>query len=325
MNELIKIKAMSDKYDISARTLRYYEHMGLITSTRSDDYAYRLYDEAAVKRLEQILILRKLNISIRDIQRIFSAAGSEIVLEVLDKKVSDIDGEVALLQELKAVILEFIGQIKAADFSNDGDVKLLYEKAKDIETHLTNVDYIGKPANVGRLLEAAEKLEREPDVLIVEMPPCRMVSSGFIHGNPDKDEKTRHFYEMWNRLAERIADKIHDRDFMYHDKEHNKMVWMFMLEDWMTEADTEGFEIITFAGGLFAEALADSEELSEWDRVYKGIKAWLARQEHLELDCNLEGSGRNELFTCPGPYPPMREWNYGRIRYYVPIKLKEEK
>jgi len=320
MDELIKIKDMSDRYDISARTLRYYEHMGLIASTRSDDYAYRLYDRAAVKRLEQILILRKLNISIRDIQRIFSASGSQIVLEVLGKKVSDIDGEVALLHELKEVILEFIGQIKAADFSNDGDVKLLYDKAKDIETHLTNVDYIGKPSNIGRLLEAAEKLEREPDILIVEMPPCRMVTSGFIHGNPDVDEKTRHFNEMLNRLAERVADKIHERSFMYHDREHQKMVWLGMLEDWMTEADTEGFEIITFAGGLFAEALADSEELSEWDRVYKGIKAWLVRQEHLELD---EGSGRYELFTCPGPYPPMREWNLGKIRYFVPIKVKE--
>jgi DNA-binding transcriptional MerR regulator len=35
-----------------------YEDMELIKSTKSDDYAYRLYDENALKRLEQILILR---------------------------------------------------------------------------------------------------------------------------------------------------------------------------------------------------------------------------------------------------------------------------
>ncbi|MCL1952223.1 MAG: MerR family DNA-binding transcriptional regulator, partial [Oscillospiraceae bacterium] len=35
---------MTDRYDISARTLRYYEDMGLLTSTRGEDYAYRLYD-----------------------------------------------------------------------------------------------------------------------------------------------------------------------------------------------------------------------------------------------------------------------------------------
>ncbi|WP_313340027.1 MerR family transcriptional regulator [Sedimentibacter sp.] len=56
---------VSSKYDITARTLRYYEDMGLLYSTRSDDYAYRMYDKNAVRRLEQILILRKLNISIK--------------------------------------------------------------------------------------------------------------------------------------------------------------------------------------------------------------------------------------------------------------------
>lgn len=165
MNELIKIKDMSSKYNISARTLRYYEDMGLIASVRSDDYAYRLYDETAVKRLEQILILRRLNIGIKDIRRVFSAPGSSVVLEVLDNKVSDIDDEVALLHELKDVILEFIRQIKDADFSNDGDVKLLYEKAKDIEAQLANVDYNGNPSNVNRLLEITEKLEKKPDIV----------------------------------------------------------------------------------------------------------------------------------------------------------------
>lgn len=65
--------------------------MGLLSSTRSDDYAYRMYDENAVRKLEQILILRKLNINIKDIQRIFNTSGSDVVLEVLEKKVQNID------------------------------------------------------------------------------------------------------------------------------------------------------------------------------------------------------------------------------------------
>lgn len=126
MNELIKIRDVSTRYNISARTLRYYEDMGLITSIRSDDYAYRLYDDTALKRLEQVLILRKLNIGIKDIQRVFNSPGSDVVLEVLSKKVSDIDEDIALLHELKEIVLEFIHQIEQADFHNDSDVKLLY-------------------------------------------------------------------------------------------------------------------------------------------------------------------------------------------------------
>ena len=106
MAELLKIREVSSRYDISARALRYYEDMGLIKSTRSAEYAYRLYDQQAVKRLEQILILRKLNISIKDIQLIFQSAGTEILLEVLEKKTKDIDDEVALLRDLKNIILD---------------------------------------------------------------------------------------------------------------------------------------------------------------------------------------------------------------------------
>ncbi|HCA29778.1 MAG TPA: MerR family transcriptional regulator, partial [Ruminococcaceae bacterium] len=181
MNELIKIRDVSVKYDISARTLRYYEDMGLITSTRSDDYAYRLYDEAAIQRLEQILILRKLNISIKDIQRIFNTSGSEVVLEVLGKKVDAIDEEVSLLHELKEIVLDFIRQIEQADFGKESDVKLLYEKAKEIETQLVNVDYEGNAANVNRLLEVTEKLDNKvPDIMIVRIPKFRAATSGLM-------------------------------------------------------------------------------------------------------------------------------------------------
>lgn len=165
MSELIKIRDVSLQYGISTRALKYYEEMGLITSTRSDSYAYRLYDSAALQRLEQILILRKLNISIKDIQRIFNATGSDVVLEVLGKKADTIDEEVCLLLELKEIVLDFIRQIKQADFSKESDVNLLYEKAKNIENQLINADYDGNAANVNRLLEVTEKLSMTPEIV----------------------------------------------------------------------------------------------------------------------------------------------------------------
>lgn len=161
MSELIKIREVSAKYGVSARALKYYEDMGLIQSKRCEDYAYRMYDDANIKRLEQILILRKLNISIKDIQRIFAATGSDVVLEVLGEKVEDIDEEVALLHELREVVTAFIHQIKQTDFRKDSDVKRLYDQAKELETQFINVEYIGNPSPVHRLHEISEKLEQK--------------------------------------------------------------------------------------------------------------------------------------------------------------------
>ncbi|MGF7141689.1 DNA-binding transcriptional MerR regulator [Anaerotaenia torta] len=159
MTELIKAGDLSNRYGVTTRTLRYYEEIGLIQSRRTKDYAYRMYDDANIKRLEQILILRKLNIGIKDIRRIFSTAGSEAVLEVLGQKVNDIDEEVALLHELKAIVLTFIRQIEQADFSKASDIKQLYDRAKEIETQFINAEYTGNPSPVHRLFEVTEKLE----------------------------------------------------------------------------------------------------------------------------------------------------------------------
>lgn len=53
------IGEVSSTLQISARMLRYYEKMGLIESTRKENYAYRIYDAEAVRKVRQIITLRK--------------------------------------------------------------------------------------------------------------------------------------------------------------------------------------------------------------------------------------------------------------------------
>ena len=77
---------------------------------------------------------------------------------MLGKKADHIDEEVALLHELKEIVLDFMQEIRQLNFSDNADVKQLYDKTKDIESRLISVDYIGKPANINRLVETAEKV-----------------------------------------------------------------------------------------------------------------------------------------------------------------------
>ena len=63
------------------------------------------------------------------------------------------------MHELKEIVLDFIDQIKQADFYNNSDVKLLYDRAKEIETQLVTLDYNGNPSNINHLLDVTEKLD----------------------------------------------------------------------------------------------------------------------------------------------------------------------
>ncbi|CQR74632.1 Nodulation protein NolA [Sporomusa ovata DSM 2662] len=312
MGNLIKIREISLKYDISARTLRYYEDMGLIQSTRSNDYAYRLYNDNAVKRLEQILILRKLNISIRDIQRIFNSGNSGVVLEVLSKKVTTIDDEVALLHELKDIVLDFIKQINESDFQKSTDVRLLYEKAKELEQHLVNIKYSGNSSPVKRLINVTEKLEKKPDVRIVELPKCKMVSSGCDMGNGLLDE----FNIWWSAVDKQRTDKFFPRDFMWYDLESKGTFWYYAINDNIT--DTGGFEVLEFEGGLYAAAVSkDGDDNDGW-RVYSGIKEWIDNSGYFEVD---ERQGHYHMCHVITPSIAGKAMGYAQLEIYVHIMV----
>lgn len=136
MEALTKIRDVSLRYGVSNRTLIYYEEMGLLQSRRSDGYAYRVYDAAALRRLEQILILRRLHISIKDIALIFDTRDSDVLLDTLARKVSGIDDEVALLHRLKQIVKDFIRQIRVLDFADGRNVQALYDRISSFEVQV---------------------------------------------------------------------------------------------------------------------------------------------------------------------------------------------
>lgn len=317
MNELVKIRDMTVKYGLSARTLRYYEDMGLIKSTRSPDYAYRMYDEENIKRLEQILILRKLNISIKDIQRIFHTSGSEIVLEVLGKKVDDIDGQISLLHELKEIVLQFIHQIELADFGKESDVKLLYEKAKEIKTQIVNVDYDGNPSVVNRLLEVTEKLDNKvPDIMIVRIPKFRAVTSGIMTFEELFGGDFGPWQEDHNHFFKPV---IFDAPDFLCGKDGNAE-WIWAVKDEVTEADTCPYEIIEYPGGLYAVAVSVDGDGESNDKVRSKTEKWL-ESTNFVIDSERELMGHmiyvdDEIKEGLG---------YHQMNLYTPIKLKGTK
>ena len=69
--ELRTISQVSKALAISTQMLRYYERSGLVQSLQKANYAYRVYDENAIARLRQIIILRKLRVPVKQIRTIF--------------------------------------------------------------------------------------------------------------------------------------------------------------------------------------------------------------------------------------------------------------
>ena len=64
------VKDVSEITGVSIRTLRYYDEIGLLKPTELTEAGYRLYDNKALEKLQEIMFFRELEIPLMDIKKI---------------------------------------------------------------------------------------------------------------------------------------------------------------------------------------------------------------------------------------------------------------
>ena len=78
------IKEVSKACNVSVRTLHHYDQIGLLSPSERTDAGYRLYGEAELIRLQQILFFRELDFSLKEIKILLDLPGFNL-LEALRK------------------------------------------------------------------------------------------------------------------------------------------------------------------------------------------------------------------------------------------------
>ncbi len=150
-------------------------------------------------------------------------------------------------------------------------MKLLYEKASDIEAQITNVDYNGNSAAAERFFEVTEKLnDKVPDIIIVRVPKFRAVTSGMM-SYEDVFGKFQLWQEAHNDFFQPI---IFDApDFLCESNEN--LEWIWRIKDNITEAETAPHEIIEHPGGLYAAAVSIDGDDESGAKVLQKIEKWI--------------------------------------------------
>lgn len=78
MNNL-NIKQISKKFQISTRTLRYYEQIKLLIPKRNPENSYRIYSYQDQVKLQQILFLKKSGLSLNQITQTFQNGQTQLL------------------------------------------------------------------------------------------------------------------------------------------------------------------------------------------------------------------------------------------------------
>lgn len=127
------VNEVSKLTGVSIRTLQYYDKIGLLKPTGRTDAGYRLYDDTALEKLQQILLFRELEFPLKEIKNIMESPSFdrkkalEQQITMLTLKKEHLENLISFARGIKAV------GVKNMDFSAFDTKKLdeYAEKAKE--------------------------------------------------------------------------------------------------------------------------------------------------------------------------------------------------
>lgn len=127
--KMMTVNEVSKLTGVSIRTLQYYDSIGLLPATEYSESGYRLYDDTALEKLQQILLFRELEFPLKEIKRILDAPNFdrkkalEQQIELLTLKKEHLENLILFARGIKMI------GAKTMDFSAF-DTKKLDEYAK---------------------------------------------------------------------------------------------------------------------------------------------------------------------------------------------------
>lgn len=105
---MMTVNRVSRLSGVSIRTLHHYDSIGLLIPAEVSEAGYRLYDDASLTRLQDILMLRELEFSLEDIKKILDAPdydrkrALEQQIRMLELKKEHLDGLINHAREMLA-------------------------------------------------------------------------------------------------------------------------------------------------------------------------------------------------------------------------------
>ena len=122
------VKDVSDITGISIRTLRYYDEIGLLKPTQLTETGYRLYDNEALARLQEIMFFKELEIPLSDIKIILENPNYNRKQALLNQK-SLLEQKRNHINRTIELIENVIDEVDNMNFEllNDEDIKIIVD------------------------------------------------------------------------------------------------------------------------------------------------------------------------------------------------------
>jgi len=280
--ELMTISEVSKAFNVSTRMLRYYDEIGLLPTVRKENYLYRVYDESAVRRLQQIIALRKLRIPLKKIAMIFNNIEQMKIVEMFQESISEIDNEITALQTIRDILRMFVMRLDSEtnthaklDMFDDPEIMSVIQTLS-----LSKINF-KEERSMDDLNKANETLSTLRNVRIIHLPPCTVAVSYYFGENPE-DNAGKSLNEFIRRVElQKIKPDLRMFGFNNPSPNGNETYgyefWVTIPEDLEVSSPLEKKR---FVGGLYAAHCIKIGDFHEWQFLSK----WVENSTEYEYD-----------------------------------------
>lgn len=332
--ELITVTQVSRELGLSTRMLRYYEELGLIESRRREGYAYRLYDQEALGRLRQIVLLRKLRLPLREIGQILEDPSAQAAIRVFQERIAGLDAEREALDTIRIILSQLLDALKSQYWLPARRVLLDEEQLAGL-TGLAGLAEALPPQiqqKETRTMEDLNRAEQEQgklhNVRIVHLPEATVACAHYVGPDPE------------NHAGSMIADFV--RENRLWEKGCSLRLYGFNHPNPPPEGGEYGYEFwVTipedmevpapltkrhFPGGTYAAHCIQMGNFHEWQ--------WLFGWAYESPEWEINGSGTPEdMYGCLEEHlnyydhiqeTPEGEPEVQQLDLLIPVKKREK-
>lgn len=197
------VQSLARLAGVSARTLRYYDEIGILKPARINSSGYRIYGQDEVNRLQQILFYRELGVSLEVIKKIITSPcynGLEVLRDHREKLLSERKRLDVLIANVEKTIASMEGRIIMTDQEKfEGFKQKMIDENEAKYGKEIRAKY-GEDA-VNRSYEKVKNMTKEQyeEVTRLAEEIHEMLAKAFETGDPASDlaQKTAELHKQW--------------------------------------------------------------------------------------------------------------------------------
>ena len=126
------VKELADLAGVSARTLHYYDEIGLLPPSTLESNGYRNYDKGAVLRLQQILFYKELGLGLREIKAMLDTPDFDM-LSALEAHKRHLEQKAGRILDILNTIENTIMHLKGEHIMSDEELFKGFDEAQQEE------------------------------------------------------------------------------------------------------------------------------------------------------------------------------------------------